>query len=103
MRPKTSRPLRYLVSAVGFFGAVIGWSSPSNAAIQNIVIDKTATVNFSPIPLGSSIPGNPTSYTVYQGRIFGTLDPTQYCKISAISSGVNGGPCRMRLRISSLR
>lgn len=75
MRPRTNRPLRYLVSAVGVFGAVIGWSSPSDAGVQKIVIDQTATVMYSPIPLGSSIPGAPTSYTVYQGRIFGTLDP----------------------------
>jgi hypothetical protein len=75
MGPKTNKLLRYLVPAVGIAGAVIGWSSPSDAAIQKIVIDQTATVNFSPIPLGNSIPGTPTSYTVYQGRIFGSLDP----------------------------
>ena len=75
MRSKTNRPVRYLVPAVGLFGAVIGWSSPSDAGVKKIVIDQTATVNLAPIPLGSSTPGTPTSYTVYQGRIFGALDP----------------------------
>jgi hypothetical protein len=75
MRSKTNRPVRYLVPAVGLFGAVIGWSSPSNAYVQQIVIDQTAIVDYTPIPLGSSTPGASTSYTVYQGRIFGALDP----------------------------
>jgi hypothetical protein len=52
VRPKTNRPLRSLVSAVGVFGAVIGWSVPSDAGIQKIVVDQTATVMFSPDPFG---------------------------------------------------
>ena len=67
--------VRRFASAVAFFGAVLGWSLPSDAGVQTIVVDQTATVMFSPIPLGSSTPGAPTSYTVYQGRIFGALDP----------------------------
>jgi hypothetical protein len=74
MRPKTSRVFRYLVSAFGL-GAVIGWSSPSDAYVQQIVIDQTATVNFTPITLGTSTPGAATSYTIYTGRIFGELEP----------------------------
>ena len=74
MCPKTSRVFRYLVSAFGL-GAVIGWSSPSDAYIQQIVIDQTATVNFTPITLGTSTPGSATSYTIYTGRIFGELKP----------------------------
>ncbi len=74
MRPKISRVFRYLVSAFGL-GAVIGWSSPSDAYIQQIVIDQTATVNFTPIILGTSTPGPATSYTIYTGRIFGELKP----------------------------
>ena len=74
MCPKTSRVFRYLVSAFGL-GAVIGWSSPSNAYIQQFVIDQTATVNFTPIILGTSTPGAATSYTIYTGRIFGELKP----------------------------
>jgi hypothetical protein len=69
-----ARVFRYLVSAFGL-GAVIGWSSPSDAYVQQIVIDQTAIVDYTPIPLGSSTPGASTSYTVYQGRIFGALDP----------------------------
>ncbi len=75
MRPKTNRPLLYLVSALGL-GAVIGWSSPSDADIQRIVIDQTATVNFTPITLGTSTPGTATSYTVYVGRSFGDVNPS---------------------------
>lgn len=67
--------IRRLASAVALFGAVFGWSLPSDAGIQKIVVDQTATVMFSPVPLNSSIPGSPVSYTVYQGRIFGALDP----------------------------
>jgi hypothetical protein len=67
---------RRLVPAVALFGAVFGWSFPSNAGIQQIVIDQTLYVNFSPIPLGRSVNNTTTTpYTVYQGRIFGTLDP----------------------------
>src|SRR6202051_3306972 len=75
MCPKTSRPLLYLISALGL-GAVLGWSPPSSAAIQRIVIDQTATVNFAPITLGTATPGAPTSYTIYVGRSFGDVDPS---------------------------
>ena len=75
MCPKTSRRLFYLMSALGL-GAFVGWSAPSDAAIQQLVIDQTATVNFTPIIPGTSTPGASTSYTVYQGRAFGTLDPS---------------------------
>jgi hypothetical protein len=75
MRPKTNRPLLYLASALGL-GAVIGWSSPSNADIRRIVIDQTATINFTPITMGTATPGTPTSYTVYVGRSFGDVNPS---------------------------
>ena len=75
MCPKRNRLLRSLVPAVGVLGAVIGWSSPSHAFINQIVIDQTATVNMNPVPLNSSTPGAAVSYTIYQGRIFGALDP----------------------------
>ena len=75
MRPKTSRLFRYLISAFGL-GAVIGWSSPSDANIQQIVIDAKATVYFTPIILGTSTPvSSPISYTIYTGRVFGELKP----------------------------
>src|SRR4051812_34883622 len=74
MCPKTSRVFRCLVWAFGL-GSVIGWSSPSGAYIQRIVIDQTVTVNFTPIILGTSTPGPATSYTIYTGRIFGELKP----------------------------
>jgi len=75
MCPKTSRALLYLVSAFGL-GAVIGWSPASDAGIQRIVIDQTATINFTPITLGTATPGTPTSYTVYVGRSFGDVNPS---------------------------
>ena len=68
------KPLRYLVPAIVILGAAFSWSSPSNAFVQQIVIDQTATVNFAPIRLGSSVAGPPVSNTVYQGRIFGQLN-----------------------------
>ena len=75
MCPKTSRALLYLVSAFGL-GALLGWSPPSSAGIQRIVIDQTATINFTPITLGTATPGTPTSYTVYVGRSFGEVNPS---------------------------
>jgi hypothetical protein len=75
MGPKANGPLRYFVPAIAIFGAAIGWSSPSDAHVQKIVIDQTATANFTPIILGSSTPGPSTSYTIYVGRVFGELDP----------------------------
>ena len=74
MCQKTSRALRCLVSGFGL-GAVIGWSSPSDASVQQIKIDQTVTVNFTPIILGTSTPGPSTSYTIYTGRVFGELKP----------------------------
>jgi hypothetical protein len=38
MYPKTNRPLRHFLPAIAIFGAVIGWSSPSDAYVQKIVI-----------------------------------------------------------------
>src|SRR5262245_23015337 len=75
MFAKTNRPLRYLVPAIAIFGAVIGWSSPSDAYVKKIVVDQTATVSFAPIILGTSTHAPSTSYTIYLGRIFGELDP----------------------------
>ena len=74
MCPKTGRSLRKLVPALAL-GAVIGWSSPGGASVQQIVIDQTATVDFRPIIPGTSTQGAPTSYTVYTGRVFGALKP----------------------------
>src|ERR1051325_127116 len=74
-RNEMQNSVKHFASAVAFFGATFGWSLPSDAGIQKIVIDQTLHVTFSPIPLNSSINTTPTPYTVYQGRIFGTLDP----------------------------
>ena len=76
MCPKKNWLLRYLVPAIAVLGAAIGWSSPSDAFVQQIVIDSTNTANYSPIPLGSSTPGAAVSYTIYTGRIFGALNPS---------------------------
>src|SRR6516162_7599196 len=68
------RVLRHISAVLGL-GALIGWSSPGDAHVQQIVIDATTTVNFKPITLGTSTPGTSTSYTIYIGRIFGELKP----------------------------
>src|ERR1700720_3719705 len=83
--------LRWVMPAIAMLGAAIGWSSPSQAYVQQIVIDQTATVNYSPIPLGSSTPGSPTSYTVYQGRIFGVVNPSNPLN-SLITDITNAAP-----------
>ena len=76
MRSQTIRSIQYLVSCIAMFGAVIGWSSPGSAYVQQLVIDGTNTANYNPIPLGSSTPGPSVSYTIYTGRIFGLLNPS---------------------------
>ena len=76
MCPKKNWLLRYLVPAIAVLGAAIGWSSPSDAFVQQFVIDSMNTANYSPIPLGSSTPNSPVSYTIYTGRIFGALSPS---------------------------
>jgi len=68
---KAKKLLRYLA----FFGAALALSSPSEAYVQQIVIDQTVTANFTPILLWTSTPGPATSYTIYVGRIFGELHP----------------------------
>ena len=66
-----------LISAGAVVGAVLGWSSPSEAFVNQIVIDSTNTANYNPVPLGSSVPSTTAvGYTIYTGRIFGLLDPT---------------------------
>jgi hypothetical protein len=76
MRPKTVSLLRHFLPAIAIFGAVIGWSSPSDAYVQKIVIDQQISLNFTPLVLGTSTPGASTPYTIYTGRIFGELDPS---------------------------
>jgi hypothetical protein len=71
-----NRLSRYLISATAVTTAMIGLSSPSSAFVNKIVIDQTTTANFSPIPLGSSTAGAAVNYTIYYGRIFGTLNPS---------------------------
>ena len=74
-RPSKSKLFNYLLSVAAVTYAAVGWSSPSTAFVQKFVVDQTATVSRTPMPLGTSVPGPATSYTVYQGRIFGALDP----------------------------
>ena len=52
MRPKTHKPLLFLTSTL-MLGAAVGLSSSSNAAVQRIVIDQTATV-IDPLALVAS-------------------------------------------------
>jgi Alpha/beta hydrolase domain len=75
MRRSKSKLFNYLFSVAAVICTAVSWSSPSDAFVQQLILDQTATVSFKPIPLGTSAPGPSTSYTVYQGRIFGALDP----------------------------
>jgi hypothetical protein len=72
------RLFRFLASAAVLFGTAIGCSSPSNALVNQIVIDSAMPANYNPIPLGSSTPGSSVSYTIYTGRIFGTLSSNSF-------------------------
>src|SRR5215472_12227794 len=74
-RNKMQSNVGRFASAVAVFGATFGWSLPSDAGVDKIVVDQTLQVTFAPIPLNSTINGPAVPYTVYQGRIFGTLDP----------------------------
>jgi hypothetical protein len=76
MRPTRNRLLSRLMPALALLGAVIGWNTPSEAYVQQIIIDQTNTANYNPIPLGSSTPGPSVMYTIYTGRIIGALSPT---------------------------
>ena len=80
IRSRTNLLLRYVVSAFGL-AAAIGWSLPGEAHVQQIVIDQTATVSFRPIIVGTSTPGDPTSYTIYTGRVFGELGPAMQAEL----------------------
>jgi alpha/beta hydrolase family protein len=76
MWPRKTKLSRYLLSAFAAVAAVMTVSSPSEAFVNQIVIDQTATVNVTPVILGTSTAGPSMSYTIYQGRIFGLLNPT---------------------------
>jgi Alpha/beta hydrolase domain len=69
MRAETRRPRRYLAPAIAALAAAIGWASPSDARVQQLVIDSTSTATYTPVG------GSPTSYTIYSGRVFGELNP----------------------------
>jgi hypothetical protein len=58
MRRSKSKLFNYLLSVAAVTCTAVGWSSPSDAFVQQFVVDQTATVNFTPIPLGTSVPGN---------------------------------------------
>ena len=69
MRPTKNRLFRYLVPVIAVVGAVIGWSSPSDASVRQLVVDSISTANYTPVG------GVATPYTIYSGRIFGELNP----------------------------
>jgi hypothetical protein len=90
MCPKKNWVFRYLSPAVAILGAVMGWTSPSNAYVQQIIIDSTNTANYAPIPLGSSVTGSAVSYTIYTGRIIGALAPGN--PLNAVITDINLAP-----------
>ena len=69
MTSRTNRPVRHLVPAVAAVVAIVGWSSPSDAYVQQFLIDSTSSATYTPVG------GGATSYTIYSGRIIGALDP----------------------------
>jgi hypothetical protein len=71
-----ARAFRLVAAFIVLFGVAIGFISPSQAYVQQVIIDSTNTANYNPIPLGSSSPGASVSYTIYTGRIVGALNPT---------------------------
>jgi hypothetical protein len=90
MSQHTMRPFARVVAAVAFLVAAIGWTSPSHAYVQQIIIDSTDTANYNPIPLGSSTPGTSISYTIYTGRFIGSLSPTN--PLNAVITDLNLAP-----------
>jgi len=90
MHCRKTKRFRYLLSLAAVAYAVVAWSPPSEAAIQQFVVDQTATVSLKPLPLGTSTPGAATSYTIYQGRIFGALDP--HSKFNRIITDIDHAP-----------
>ena len=84
MRPRKNSLCWYLASATAVFGALISWGSPSDAAVQQLVIDLTSTAMYTPVG------GSATSYTIYSGRIFGQLDP--YNPHNAVITDINLAP-----------
>jgi len=75
MHAKRTRTLLHLASTVGLAAAIAG-SPSSQAGVQRIVIDQTTTISVKPITMGAATPGAATSYTVYVGRSFGDVDPS---------------------------
>ena len=84
------RPFARVAAAVAFLVAAIGGTSPSHAYVQQIIIDGTSTANYNPIPLGSSTPGTALSYTIYTGRIIGSLSPTN--PLNSVITDLNLAP-----------
>src|SRR5579862_8999704 len=70
MTTTTKRLRRYAPAAIALLGGTLGLSSPSAAGVQQLVIDSTSTATYTPVG------GQPTSYTIYTGRVFGTLHPS---------------------------
>jgi hypothetical protein len=68
---------QFPIAIIAGLSAMIGGVSPSAAFVNQIVIDSVNTANYNPVPLGSSVPSTTTvGYTIYTGRMFGLLDPT---------------------------
>ena len=61
--------LRVLAASAVAGAALAGAGSPGHAGVDHLVVDATSTASYTPVG------GSPTSYTIYSGRLFGTLDP----------------------------
>lgn len=90
MSSKANRRIRCLTAALTVLGAMISWTSSSEAFVNQIVIDSTNAAMYCPIPLGSSTPGPAVPYTIYTGRIFGYLNP--HDPLDSVITDINLAP-----------
>ncbi len=82
--------LRPVAAFIVLLGVLFGFTSPSHAYVQQVIIDATNTANYTPIPVGSSTPGASVSYTIYTGRIVGALDPAN--PLNSVITDLNLAP-----------
>ena len=76
MRRSKRKLFNYLLAVAAVSCAAVSWSSPSDAFVQQLVVDQTATVNLKPIPLGTSLPGP-------RNGLYGVPGPDIWCARSS--------------------
>ena len=84
MRSTKNRLFRHLVPSIAVFGAIFGWSLPSDASVSQLVIDSTSEATYTPVG------GVATTYLIYSGRIFGELNP--HDPLNSVITDINLAP-----------